>query len=179
MQTLINDLLTYSRAGTQAIHKQTIPFEGALRNALENLDLAVRESSAKVRYGELPEVEADETKLTQVVQNLVGNAIKFRKQDLAPEITIAVRKSAQEWVFTVTDNGIGFDPKYCDRIFQVFQRLHGVGRYSGNGIGLAISRRIIEHHGGRLWAESVPDVGSSFHFTLPVVKAAENGKAKA
>lgn len=179
MQTLIHDLLTYSRAGTQAIDKRAISSEAALKDALNNLDVTIRESSACVHHGDLPVVQADLTKLTQVMQNLIGNAIKFRKSNVAPEVTIAAEQRPGEWLFTIADNGIGFDPKYSDRIFQVFQRLHGVGMYPGNGIGLAISRRIIENHGGCLWAESQPDVGSKFRFTLPAAAGAVRAKIKA
>ena len=167
MQALIQDLLTYSRAGTQSLDKRPVSSEQVLRAALTNLDLAIKESSAIIRYADLPVVEADETKLLQVLQNLIGNAVKFRKPDIAPEISVTAQRSNGDWLFSVADNGIGFDPRYCDRIFQVFQRLHGVGKYPGNGIGLAICRRIIEHHGGKLWAESQPDIGSTFFFTIP------------
>lgn len=167
MQALINDLLSYSRAGTQAIDKRPVSSEQVLKSALINLDLSIRENAAVVRHEGLPLVQADGTKLAQVMQNLVGNAIKFRKRDVRPEVSVTATKRESDWCFAVADNGIGFDPKYCDRIFQVFQRLHGIGKYPGNGIGLAICRRIIEHHGGRLWAESQPGVGSTFFFTLP------------
>ena len=158
MQTLIHDLLTYSRAGTQALEKKEVSFEDILQAALKNLDVAIRESSAKIDYENLPLVLADETKLVQVMQNLIGNAIKFRKPGVAPQIQITSRQTGDEWMFAVTDNGIGFESRYNERIFEVFQRLHGMGSYPGNGIGLAICRRIIEHHGGQLWADSEPDV---------------------
>ncbi len=172
MQALIQDLLLYSRAGTQALVTRPVSLEHVVRTALTNLDVAVRESSAIVRYQDLPEVRADESKLTQVMQNLIANAMKFRKPDILPEVDIRARLTDGAWLISVADNGIGFDPKYSDRIFQVFQRLHGVGRYPGNGIGLAICRRIVEHHGGKLWAESEPGVGSTFFFTLPLVTGA-------
>lgn len=178
MQTLINDLLIYSRAGTQAVEKRNVSSEDALDDALANLDIAIRESSAVIKHDELPQIYADPTKLTQVMQNLIGNAIKFRKPGVAPEITVTAERRGDEWLFTIADNGIGFDTKYSDRIFQVFQRLHGVGAYPGNGIGLAISRRIIEHHGGRLWAESQPGAGANFFFTLPVVQTASKQEAR-
>ncbi len=174
MQTLVNDLLAYSRVGTQGIAKRRMPFEQIVKRVVEGLELMIRENSAKIVCGSLPTIEADEVKISQVLQNLVGNAIKFRKAETPPEIRISAERQGGEWQFAVSDNGIGFDPKYCDRIFEVFQRLHGVGKYSGNGIGLAISRRIIEHHGGRLWAESTPDVGSTFYFTLPAVEEPAN-----
>lgn len=167
MQTLIYDLLSYSRAGTQAIEKTRVSVEALLQSALRNLEVAIDESGAVVRYNHLPIVEADETKLTQVIQNLIGNAIKFHKPEVSPEISVAAKPAQNEWIFEIADNGIGFDTKYTDRIFEVFQRLHGVGTYPGNGIGLAICRRIVEHHGGRLWAESQAGVGSKFFFTLP------------
>ncbi len=168
MQALIQDLLAYSRAGTEALQKKPVPGGQIVKAALENLALRIRETSAVVRYDDLPTVFADEIKLGQVIQNLLANAIKFRKPGVNPEISISAQREGDHWKFAISDNGIGFETRYADRIFQVFQRLHGVGRYPGNGIGLAISRRIIEHHGGKLWAESEPGIGSVFFFTLPI-----------
>ncbi len=173
MQALISDLLVYSRAGTQAVHKQSVAFETIVQRALANLSLAISESSAAIRIGELPAVEADTVKLTQVLQNLIANALKFHKPGMRPEISIMATKVGQEWMFSVGDNGIGFDTRYTEKIFQVFQRLHGIGKYSGNGIGLAISKRIVEHHGGRLWADSQLGIGSTFFFTLPILSGME------
>lgn len=167
MQTLIYDLLTYARAGTQALEKERVPSEALLQSALQNLEIAIKESGAVIRYDHLPMIEADQIKFTQVLQNLIGNSIKFRKPDLRPEISVTAKSAGNDWLFEVADNGIGFDSKYNDRIFDVFQRLHAIGTYPGNGIGLAICRRIVEHHGGRLWAESQPGVGSRFFFTVP------------
>ena len=167
MQTLISDLLAYSRAGTQDINKQLVPFGQVVTKAAANLQLAIEENSVVLECGPLPSLPADEIKLTQVLQNLLGNAIKFRKPGVVPRIKVNARTQGPDWLFSVADNGIGFDPKYSDRIFLVFQRLHGAGRYPGNGIGLSICRRIVEHHGGRLWAESEPGSGSTFFFTLP------------
>jgi len=178
MQALIQDLLTYSRAGTQALEKRPVPLDAVISTALKNLAMSVRETGAVVRFENLPVVQADESKLTQVMQNLVGNAIKFRKPEVPPEIVISAGVVEQAWLITVMDNGIGFEPKYSDRIFQVFQRLHGVGKYAGNGIGLAICKRIVEHHGGRLWAQSEPEVGSTFFFTLPIVTGASRMQSK-
>lgn len=177
MQALIQDLLTYARAGTQALQKKPVSSEHVLRVSLQNLDLGIKESSAIVRYENLPAVDADETKLIQVMQNLLANAVKFRKEGIPPEISVTAQRLDGEWIFGVADNGIGFDPRYCDRIFEIFQRLHGIGKYPGNGIGLAICRRIIEHHGGRLWAESQPDIGSTFFFTLPVATDLPNNES--
>lgn len=168
MQALVNDLLSYARAGTQSVTKQTVSSAELLQQALQNLQITIEETGTVITHGDLPAVSADAVKLTQVMQNLIGNAIKFRKSDVRPEISITATKFQSEWCFVFADNGIGFDPKYRDRVFQIFQRLHGVGTYPGNGIGLAICRRIIEHHGGRLWADSEPGVGSTFFLTLPI-----------
>ena len=167
MQTLINDLLQYSRAGTQPVIKRLVASEELVKTALKNLEIAVRESGAEIHYNGLPAVEADPTKMTQVFQNLISNAIKFRKQGCRPEIGIRVDTAGGECKFSVADNGIGFDTAYQDRIYEIFQRLHSGDQYAGNGIGLSICKRIIEQHGGRLWAESKLDVGSTFYFTLP------------
>lgn len=175
METLIHDLLAYSSAGTQAVKKEPIPAEKIVQVALRNLEIPIKESSATVTYNDLPVIEADRVKLTQVMQNLIGNAIKFHKSGVSPEISITAQHAPGEWIFGVSDNGIGFDPAYSDRMFQVFQRLHAVGKYPGNGIGLAICKRIIEHHGGRLWAESQPGAGATFLFSLPVTGETRDG----
>ncbi len=167
MQTLVSDLLTYSRAGTQALSKEPVPFDRILQRATENLHVAIQESAARIHHTQMPVLEIDPVKMVQVIQNLVGNAIKFRRADVPLQIDITANRQNSLWLFSVKDNGIGFDPKYADRIFLVFQRLHGGGKYPGNGIGLSICRRIVEHHGGRLWAESEPGAGSTFWFTLP------------
>lgn len=167
MQTLVNDLLQYSRAGTQALSKEVVCSAELVRTAMRNLDTSIREKGATIRLIELPDIYADRTKLTQVFQNLIGNAVKFHKPGVPPEVTVSATRESDGWVFTVSDNGLGFEQKYTDRIFQVFQRLHGVGKYPGNGIGLAISKRIVEHHGGKLWAVATPGKGASFSFSIP------------
>ena len=167
MQTLINDLLDYSRAGTQTPEKKMLPAERVVKRALTNLRMRIEETGTSILCTELPTIEADEGKLTQVLQNLIGNAIKFRKHDSPPTVTIRAKYESDQWIFSIEDNGIGFEERYTDRIFQVFQRLHGVGKYQGNGIGLAICKRIVEHHGGRLWAHSELGAGSTFFFSLP------------
>jgi signal transduction histidine kinase len=175
MQALINDLLVYSRAGTQRVQTKAVPAERLVNSALLSLDASIRESKAVIRCAKLPIIVADESKLTQVFQNLIANGIKFHKSGIAPEVTVDVKRESHEWIFSISDNGIGFEEKYTDRIFQVFQRLHGVGKYPGNGIGLAISKRIVEHHGGRLWAESELGKGSTFFFALPVDPLSADG----
>ncbi len=166
MQALISDLLDYSRIGTH-----THPFEPAncamvLDDALANLAVALHESGAVVEHDPLPTVLADASQLAQVFQNLIGNAIKFRGER-RPEIRVIARREAGGWLFGVSDNGIGIEPQYFERIFRVFQRLHTRGRYPGTGIGLAICKKIVERHGGRIWIESQPAQGATFYFTLP------------
>jgi len=167
MQGLIEDLLAYSRIGKHAKPFQPVESEQALTQALTNLQMAIQESKAKISYDPLPTVMADDSQLTQLFQNLVGNAIKFHKKK-PPLVHIAVQPGPGEWVFSICDNGIGVDPSYGDRIFEMFQRLHSRTKYSGTGIGLAICKKIVERHGGRIWVESQPDKGSTFYFTIPI-----------
>jgi light-regulated signal transduction histidine kinase (bacteriophytochrome) len=167
MQALINDLLQYSRAGTQAVQKERVASEDVIRAAVANLELAVAESGAEVRFDGLPIVCADPTKLTQVFQNLLANAIKFRKHNETPKIAVSAERMDTDWQFSVVDNGIGLDMAYKDKIFDIFQRLHSSNEFAGNGIGLSICRRIVEQHGGRLWVESELGSGTTFHFTMP------------
>jgi PAS domain S-box-containing protein len=166
MQRLINDLLAYSRVGTRGKPPAPVPADLALDRALENLKLAVEEGQAEVKREPLPTVTVDDIQLIQVFQNLIANAIKFRGED-PPRIQIAAEARGKEWVFSVRDNGIGIDPQYLERIFIIFQRLHKRGQYPGTGIGLAMCKRIIVRHGGRIWVESEPGKGSTFFFTLP------------
>lgn len=166
MQRLIKDLLDYSRVGTRGNPLKPTDVEAALGQAIANLEAVTKESAAKITYDALPRVMADEGQLAQLFQNLISNAIKFRSM-ARPEVHIGLERQENEWKFSVRDNGIGFDPEFADRIFLIFQRLHSGGQYPGTGIGLAISKRIVERHGGRIWAESRPGAGSSFCFTLP------------
>jgi PAS domain S-box-containing protein len=166
MQALITDLLAYSRVGTHTHPFERVEGEEVLAEAVANLTAAIQESGAIVTHDPLPAVVADGSQLTQILQNLIGNAIKFRAER-PPEIHVGARRGEGEWVFTVADNGIGIEPQYFDRIFRVFQRLHTRSRYPGTGIGLAICKKIIERHEGRMWIESELDKGSTFHFSLP------------
>jgi PAS domain S-box-containing protein len=165
MQKLINDLLTYSRVGRREQVRPT-DSEAVLRRVLANLHGALAASEAVVTYDPLPTVLADETQLGQLFQNLIGNALKFRGP-APPRIHIAATRGAGEWVFAVRDNGIGIAPEYRERIFVIFQRLHARDEYPGTGIGLAICKKIVERHGGRIWVESAPGEGATFYFTLP------------
>ena len=167
MQGLIQDLLAYSRAGTngKALHK--ISSENALQEALANLRATMEESSAVVTHDLLPAITMDETQLVQLFQNLVGNAIKYRGAE-APHVHVSAAKNGgSEWIFCVRDNGMGIDPQYFERIFVIFQRLHGREEFKGTGIGLAICKKIIERVGGRIWVESQLEKGSIFSFALP------------
>jgi len=166
MRDLINDLLAYSRVSTRGGALAVTDCNLALDTALANLSVAIRESGAVVTKDQLPTVMADSTQVTQVLQNLLSNAIKFRAAR-PPEIHVGVERNGGAWLFSVRDNGIGMEAVYSDRIFKVFQRLHTRREYSGTGIGLAICKKIIERHGGRIWVTSQPDQGSTFHFTIP------------
>jgi len=165
MQSLINDLLAYSRVGTKGSELRLTDAEAALSSAQANVRAAIEDSGAVIRHSPLPTVYADPVQLVQVFQNLLGNAIKFRN-GATPEIDVACDETPEEWCFSVRDNGIGIDPKYADRIFQVFQRLHSRKDYPGTGIGLAICKKIAERHGGRIWVASQPGQGATFHFTI-------------
>ena len=170
MHQLIGDLLTYSRVGTAGKPFAPTNVSEVLKNALLNLKIAIEESGAKIKSESLPTVKADPVQLTQLLQNLIGNAIKFRS-DKPPEIHVAARRLRKEdgapgWEFSIRDNGIGIPAKDFDRIFLIFQRLHTREKYPGTGIGLALCKKIVERHGGRIWVESEPGQGTTFYFTL-------------
>jgi signal transduction histidine kinase len=172
MQTLINDLLAFSRIGRTGVTAGRVNCDAAMSEVLLNLGPAIRECGATVSYAPLPEVLADSSQMTQVFQNLIGNAIKFRGKE-PPEILVQADKAGQDWLFTVSDNGIGIAPESAENIFVAFQRLHTRTEYPGNGIGLSICKKIIERNGGKTWVESGMSKGSSFKFTLPIHPFAE------
>ena len=165
MQTLIDDLLEYSRVGRSRKPFQLTDCNHAVEQALANLQGAIRETQAVVTYSELPAVMGDISQLVQLFQNLVGNSIKYR-HDAPPVVHITACKQEKDWLFSVSDNGIGIATQHQARIFQIFQRLHTQKEYSGTGIGLAICQKIVERHGGYIWVESKPDRGSTFYFTV-------------
>ncbi len=174
MQQLIEDLLRFSRVGTRGRELEPVGMETVLDRAMFNLQTAIAESSAVVTHDPLPEVLGDESQLTQVLQNLIGNAIKFRGTE-APEVHIGVESQGSLARFCVRDNGIGIDPQFQDRIFVLFQRLHSRAEYPGTGIGLTLCKRIVERHGGEMWVESAVGEGASFYFTLkPTSQVSEN-----
>jgi PAS domain S-box-containing protein len=167
MQGLIQDLLAYSRAGTNGKALCEASAENALQVALTNLRITIEQSGAVISHDSLPVIRMDETQLTQVFQNLVGNAIKYRSTE-DPRIHVsATTHDAGEWIFSVRDNGLGIAPQYFERIFVLFQRLHGRNEFEGTGIGLAICKKVLERMGGRIWVESQPEKGSTFFFALP------------
>jgi light-regulated signal transduction histidine kinase (bacteriophytochrome) len=166
MQGLIQDLLAYSRAGTTAKALHQVSGEAAFSEALLNLRITVERSGAVVTHDLLPEVTAHDTQLVQVFQNLVGNAIKYRGAEVPHVHVSATKAGGTEWVFSVRDNGLGIESQYFERIFVLFQRLHGRNEFEGTGIGLAVCKKILERMGGRIWVESQLGTGSNFCFAL-------------
>jgi signal transduction histidine kinase len=166
MQTLIQDLLAFSRVGRNGAARERVDCDAAMKEVLLSLGPAIQESGAVITHGALPAVWADRSQMTQVFQNLIGNAIKFRGK-APPAISVQAEKASQHWLFSVRDNGIGIAPEYAENIFVVFHRLHARTEYPGNGIGLAICKKIIERNGGKIWVEAQADHGSAFRFTMP------------
>ncbi len=168
MSALVDDLLTFARVQTEIDRPSSYSLDQDLETALTQLHQLIEETQAVVTHDPLPTMQVDQGQMVRLFQNLVGNALKYRKADAPPAIHVSAEQKNSAWIITVQDNGIGFDPKYAKEIFSPFKRLHGQQEYSGTGIGLAICRRIVEHHGGHIWADSQPGQGASFHFSLPV-----------
>jgi signal transduction histidine kinase len=168
MQWLINDLLAYSRVTSQDQVLEEVDCHGVLEEVLSDLRVAIEESRAVVTHDPLPRVMADRGQLGQLFQNLIGNAIKFHGKG-PPQVHVTAERKSDEWAFSVRDNGVGLDPQYAERIFVIFQRLHDREEYPGTGIGLAICKKVVERHGGRIWVVSQIGQGATFHFTLPIV----------
>jgi len=166
MHRLINDLLAYARLGSRAAEFAPTDCEAIFADAVSNLESAMEENGATVTHDPLPTVMADRDQLSRLFQNLLSNAIKFRAAD-PPVVHVSAHRNGNEWLFSVRDNGIGIDPEQFERVFLIFQRLHGKSEYSGTGVGLAICRKIVERHGGKIWIESQPGKGSTFYFTIP------------
>jgi signal transduction histidine kinase len=176
MQALINDLLAFSRVGRTAQHREPVSCAVLLAQAWANLAPEVRRTHATIEVGELPVVLGETTLLTAVFQNLLNNALKFRA-DEPPRISVSVRRDGADWLFSFSDNGIGIEPEYADRIFVIFQRLHDKAAYPGTGIGLAMVKKIIEYHGGRIWLDTTVTTGARFGFTLPALPEDEDENA--
>jgi PAS domain S-box-containing protein len=170
MQMLVQDLLALSRAGRAEIRLATVPLATSVKRALEALELQVNETGACITCEDLPAVKGDPTLLAQLFQNLIGNALKFRRADVSPEICITVEHKGDDQVVGVCDNGIGIKPQYADCIFAPFKRLHGRTEYPGTGIGLSICKRVVERHGGRIWVEPALRGGAHFKFTLQAIQ---------
>jgi two-component system, sensor histidine kinase and response regulator len=177
MQVLIQDLLAFSRVGRNR-ECASVDCQAVMNEVEQTLAAAIQESGAVITHAELPVVWADRTQMAQVFQNLIGNAIKFRGKE-QPVISFRAEQQNQHWLFSVADNGIGIAPEYAESIFVVFQRLHARTEYPGNGIGLAICKKIIEHYGGRIWVESQAGAGSTFKFTIPIQDADKKEEAGA
>jgi signal transduction histidine kinase len=165
MQTLINDLLAYSRVGTQGKPFRPTDGEAVFKMAVDNLASSITKNGAVITHDPLPTISGDEVQLIQLFQNLIGNAIKFHGRE-KPQVHVSARRQDDEWVFAVRDNGIGMAPEQQERIFSIFQRLHHRAEYPGTGIGLAICKKIVERHGGKIWVESEVERGSTFYFTV-------------
>jgi PAS domain S-box-containing protein len=167
MQKLITDLLTYSRITSKDEEFELVNLESVLNKSILNLKVSIKENNARITYDELPTIKVDPIQITQLFQNLLGNAIKFRKDNEEPLIHVKADDNSDEWIFQVIDNGIGVDSQHKDFIFGVFQRLHEINEYPGTGIGLSICKKIIERHKGEIWIESELGEGSKFCFTIP------------
>ena len=168
MQGLIKNLLEYSRVGTKRQELQPTDCNIILAETLKNIHHSIEKSQAIITHQTLPTVKADKIQLGQLLQNLISNGIKYCRPGVIPQVTISAEQKPQEWIFIIQDNGIGIKSDYFERIFQVFQRLHTVQDYPGTGIGLAICKKIVERHGGKIWVESEFGVGTTFYFTLPI-----------
>jgi light-regulated signal transduction histidine kinase (bacteriophytochrome) len=167
MQQFITGLLRYSRVGTEARELAAVNLEEVFATTIANLRIAIEESGAKVEAGPLPMVMGDARQLTQLFQNLIGNALKFRKPGEAPRVEVRAEREGDFWRLSVRDNGIGLDPRFAERVFTIFQRLHTREEYEGTGLGLAICKKIVERLRGRIWVESSEGEGAAFFFTLP------------
>ncbi len=174
MQALVNDLLAYSRVGRRELKVTSIDFEKVVATLQQDLRSAISDSAAAITHDPLPTLEADPLQLRQLLQNLLANAIKFRGKE-PPQVHLSAVEGSSEWTIAVRDNGIGIPEGQRDRIFDIFQRLHSRSEYPGTGIGLAVCKKIVERHGGRIWVESAPDYGTIFLFTLPRKRLRKDG----
>jgi len=177
MQRLIDDILVYSRVGTRGLPFEPVDMGRALQEVLLNLKTAVDEAGARIASGPLPVIHGDPVQMQQVLQNLISNALKFRREEEPPIVRVSASRKGPDWFFSVADNGIGMDPELFGRLFVLFQRLHPSDKYPGTGVGLAVTKKIVERHGGRIWVESEPGKGSTFHFSVPAApKAGKDGR---
>lgn len=175
MQTLIQDLATFSKVDSRARPFSMVAFGDVLNDAVSQLEPSIRDSGGRVTFGQMPQVFGDRSQLAQLMDNMIGNGLKYHG-DKPPHVHISAQRSEGMWTFCVRDNGIGIDPQHAEKIFEVFQRLHHKNEYPGTGIGLAVCRRIVARHGGRIWVDSSLSLGSTFHFTIPAGTEERNGQ---
>ncbi len=175
MQHLISELLAYSRVNSKELDVNPTDCNAVVSTAVRNLGAAIEESGSAVLWSGLPVLLADPGQLTLLFQNLLANAIKFRRRNESARVEISAEDAGVEWVFSVADNGIGIEPRHAKKIFQIFRRLHSRGEYPGTGIGLSVCEKVVERHGGRIWLDSEPGVGSTFRFALPKIKKEKRG----
>ncbi|CCG09404.1 PAS domain S-box protein [Pararhodospirillum photometricum] len=178
MQALIQDLLQFSRLDTRGVPFERVDVAACVNHAVENLRGSLEETQARLRIGDLPWVQADAVQMTSLFQNLIGNALKYRAPSRTPEVEVGVERRGEVWEFFVRDNGIGIDPRFAEKVFMIFQRLHSREAIDGTGIGLALAKKIVERHGGRIWLEGAEDQGTTFRFTLPVAPGAQTLPAR-
>ena len=171
MQALINDLLNFSRVSSGAKPMEPVDLEAALDDTLKDLEIRIEDCGATVTHDPLPTVSADPVQVRQLLLNLIANGMKFQLPAQKPKVRVSATRENDDWRFGVSDNGIGIDAKYFKNLFQIFKRLHSNDEYPGTGIGLAMCKKIVERHGGRIWIESVLGQGSTFLFTLPAMEA--------
>ncbi|WP_052716372.1 ATP-binding protein [Magnetospira sp. QH-2] len=176
MGDLVRDLLTYSRIANQESRFEPVDLGEVLAVTKANLDARIRESGALIEEANLPIIQGDRIQLIELMQNLIGNALKFQRPETQPEIRISARRKGLDWTLSVQDNGIGIEAQYKDQIFVAFKRLHGTQEFPGTGIGLAVCSRIVERHGGEIWVDSKAGVGTTFHFTLPALPEKDGGR---
>ena len=174
MQHLVQNILTYARAGKENIPFTKLDSRIVLKRAIENLKVTIEDNSAQIRYEGCPVIMGDEIQLTQLFQNLIDNAIKFRKKEESPCVHISARQKGEQWLFAIQDNGIGIQREHIQSIFNIFTRLHSYNEYAGNGIGLALCKRTVESHRGRIWVGSEVGKGTTVYFTIPKT-ASEDG----
>ena len=170
MQVLINDLLNFSRVASGAKPLVPVDLEEALSDTLKDLEIRIEDCGATVTHEALPTVCADPVQMRQLLLNLIANGMKFQPPERKPAVNVSAEREGGEWRFGVRDNGIGIEPQYIKNLFQIFKRLHSLEEYPGTGIGLAVCKKIVERHGGRIWVESALGHGSTFLFTLPAME---------
>ncbi|MEM8785773.1 MAG: ATP-binding protein, partial [Pseudomonadota bacterium] len=177
MRALIDDLLAYSRISQEAERREPFEAREGVDQAMLNLEEAIKETGAEVTVGELPRVSGNAVRFSRLMQNLIGNGLKYQAKGAVPLIGVSAERRADEWVFMVADNGIGIDEKYLEQIFEPFRRLHNHSQFAGTGIGLAACRKIVQSWSGRIWATSTLGEGTTFYFTIPVDPTFEETEA--